>query len=98
LHLVCYAARKSQNQLELELELLDGGVELAGYTLINLSSSYAINNNAKVLLNSCKIYYGTTLLLMHFQIFAIVLVDLILIFDVLMPLSAIFQEIIYYLM
>jgi outer membrane receptor protein involved in Fe transport len=30
---------------------LDGGVELDGYTLINLSSSYAINNNAKVLLN-----------------------------------------------
>ena len=44
-----------------------------------------------MLLNSCKIYYGTTILLMHFQIFAIDLVDLILIFDVLMPLSAIFQ-------
>jgi hypothetical protein len=37
---------------------LDGGVELDGYTLINLSSSYAINNNAKVLLNIKNAGYG----------------------------------------
>ncbi len=30
---------------------LDGGVELGGYTLVNLSSGYNVNNDAKVLFN-----------------------------------------------
>jgi vitamin B12 transporter len=46
-----YAKFNARAQVIRKSSSLDGGVELDGYTLINLSSSYAINNNAKVLLN-----------------------------------------------